>query len=383
MSRDATTRAHGSSAYAPRALEPIALARAVLEHHRPSIARALNLLDDERPRAQASARELLAHLPNPCDCPNAQLLGLTGPPGVGKSSLVAALISEWRSSNLRVAVLAVDPSSPKTGGALLGDRLRMRRDFADEGAFIRSLANRNTYGGLAPHVLPMACVMLAAFDRVIIETVGVGQREVDIASLADTTALVVQPGAGDAVQLLKAGIMEVPDLLVVNKSDLGAIAERTRSDLTAMFGGASGNFGEASGDFGEARHDKVMATSATEHAGINALAQAFNARHTTLGATSTLARLRAKAQTTWLVSQIQREYGERGLALLGGEPSIADINSPSQSSVLERLALLRTQAEALFISAPQTKTTNFDTHSRGDVFAPPSSQNSTDFGSSS
>ena len=198
-----------------------------------AVARALNLLDDARADARRVASALLDELPSLQASTNAQLVGLTGPPGVGKSSLICALIGRWRARGLRVGVLAVDPSSPLSGGALLGDRLRMQVAADDDGVFIRSLANRGSYGGLARELLPMSVVMLAAFDRVLIETVGVGQREVDVARIADTTCVVVQPGAGDAIQFLKSGIMEIPDILVVNKSDLGGLAMSTASELAA------------------------------------------------------------------------------------------------------------------------------------------------------
>ncbi|HEY6131031.1 MAG TPA: methylmalonyl Co-A mutase-associated GTPase MeaB, partial [Halioglobus sp.] len=202
----------------PAAATDIAnLAAAIGRGERTAIADALNLLDDRRQASRASATRLLAHLQRAPDNPAGHLIGITGPPGAGKSTLSAALIAVWRQRRQRVGVLAVDPSSPVSGGALLGDRLRMLTSADDDGVFVRSLSSRGQFGGLSAEVWPMSVVMLAGFDVVLIETVGVGQREVDISHLCDTTCYVAQPGSGDSVQFLKAGILEVPHILVVNK----------------------------------------------------------------------------------------------------------------------------------------------------------------------
>jgi LAO/AO transport system kinase len=150
----------------------------------------------------------------------AALVGVTGAPGAGKSTLVNALVREWRAQQRTVAVLAIDPSSPFSGGALLGDRVRMQDHALDEGVFVRSMASRGQLGGLSWST-PQALLALdaAGFDRVIVETVGVGQAEVEVAALADTTVVVVAPGMGDAVQAAKAGILEVADVFCVNKAD--------------------------------------------------------------------------------------------------------------------------------------------------------------------
>ncbi|MCB1699436.1 MAG: methylmalonyl Co-A mutase-associated GTPase MeaB, partial [Halioglobus sp.] len=196
--------------------DPSGLAAAVRRRERPALARALNLLDDRRSESRQLAAELLRLLEADMADEHGHLIGMTGPPGAGKSSLTAALISVWRKRGLRVGVLAVDPSSPVSGGALLGDRLRMKTSSDDDGVFIRSLACRGEFGGLSAEVWPMSLVMLAAFDVVMIETVGVGQREIDVARMCDTTCFVAQPGSGDSIQFLKAGILEVPHVLVVN-----------------------------------------------------------------------------------------------------------------------------------------------------------------------
>lgn len=165
---------------------------------------------------------------------NAQVVGLTGAPGAGKSSLTSALCSELRSRGERVGVLAIDPTSPFSGGAILGDRVRMGEHALDDGVFIRSMATRGHLGGLSVATPEAARVMDAAgFARVIVETVGVGQAEVEIAGAADTTVVVVNPGWGDSVQAAKAGLLEVADIFVINKADRPGVRE-TRRDLEAM-----------------------------------------------------------------------------------------------------------------------------------------------------
>jgi LAO/AO transport system kinase len=163
-------------------------------------------------------REFLKSLPADFKTP---VIGITGPPGSGKSTLVDALVSELKDTGARIAVLAVDPSSPFTSGSLLGDRIRMSRQFNNERVFIRSMASRGSAGGLSPKIIEVSdLVKAAAFDYLFIETVGVGQGEVEIAGVADVTVVVLVPGAGDSLQMLKSGLMEVADIFVVNKSDL-------------------------------------------------------------------------------------------------------------------------------------------------------------------
>lgn len=167
------------------------------------------------------------------DTGRAAVVGITGSPGSGKSTLSDALIQEWRGAGSTVAVVAIDPTSPFTGGAILGDRIRMTRWYADDGVFIRSLATRGHLGGLSAATLRVAAVLDAAnYDIVVIETVGVGQSEVDVADAADTTVVVLTPAGGDAVQAFKAGIMEVGDVFCVNKSDMPG-ADRVRREVRA------------------------------------------------------------------------------------------------------------------------------------------------------
>jgi LAO/AO transport system kinase len=179
-----------------------------------ALARLLSLVEDESPRMREVVTELLPHTGQ------ARIIGLTGAPGVGKSTMTSALVGAFRAAGRGVAVLAVDPTSPFTGGALLGDRIRMQEHATDEGVFIRSMATRGHLGGLAA-ATPQAIRVLdaAGFELIIIETVGVGQAEVAIASLADTVAVLLAPGMGDAIQAAKAGLLEVADLYIVNKAD--------------------------------------------------------------------------------------------------------------------------------------------------------------------
>jgi len=190
------------------------LAQRLLAGDRRALARAISLVENHDPAGWALVREVYPHTGK------ATVVGITGAPGAGKSTLIGGLISNRRAADRSVAVLSIDPSSPFTQGALLGDRIRLTEHFLDPGVFIRSMANRGALGGLSEASLQAALLMDAAGrDDVFLETVGVGQAEVDIIDHADTVLLVLMPGAGDSVQALKAGIMEIPDIIVVNKAD--------------------------------------------------------------------------------------------------------------------------------------------------------------------
>ena len=190
------------------------LAERLLAGDRRALARAISLVENDDPEGWALVRDVYPKTGN------AQIVGFTGPPGVGKSTLIGRLIEQARANDRQIAVLSIDPSSPFTKGALLGDRIRLSDHFLDRGVFIRSMATRGSLGGLSEATLQAALLMDASGkDDVFLETVGVGQAEVDIIDHADTVVLVLMPGSGDSIQALKAGVMEIPDVIVVNKSD--------------------------------------------------------------------------------------------------------------------------------------------------------------------
>lgn len=190
------------------------LARRLLSGDRRALARAITLVENDDPAGWELVRDVYPRTGR------AAMVGFTGPPGVGKSTLIGALVAHERERERTIAVLSIDPSSPFTKGALLGDRIRLADHFLDPGVFIRSMANRGALGGLSEAALQAALLMDASGrDMVLLETVGVGQAEVDIIDHADTVVLVLMPGSGDSVQALKAGVMEIPDVIVVNKSD--------------------------------------------------------------------------------------------------------------------------------------------------------------------
>src|SRR5438128_7956270 len=190
------------------------LAQRLLAGDKRALARGISLVEDDDPAGWELVREVYPHTGR------AAVIGFTGPPGVGKSTLIGALVKHQREREREVAVLSIDPSSPFTQGALLGDRIRLSDHFLDPGVFIRSMANRGALGGLSEAALQAALLMDASGrDVVLLETVGVGQAEVDIIDHADTVVLVLMPGSGDSIQALKAGVMEIPDVIVVNKAD--------------------------------------------------------------------------------------------------------------------------------------------------------------------
>jgi LAO/AO transport system kinase len=198
----------------PDAAKSAPLAERLLGGDKRALARAITLIESDDPAGWELVREVYPRTGK------ARIVGFTGPPGVGKSTLIGALTAELRKSDRAVAVLSIDPSSPFTHGALLGDRVRLSDHFLDPGVFIRSMASRGALGGLSEAALQVALVMDAAGkDDVLIETVGVGQGEIDIVDHADTIVLALMPGSGDSIQALKAGVMEIPDVIVVNKSD--------------------------------------------------------------------------------------------------------------------------------------------------------------------
>ena len=218
----------------------------------------------------------------------AHIVGITGPPGVGKSSLIDRLIEKYRRQKKSVGVIAVDPTSPITGGALLGDRLRMQRHSEDDGVFIRSLATRNHRGGVTDSTPAIVHALDAAgFDVVIVETVGTGQDEVEVADVVDTVVVVLMPELGDQIQRAKSGLMEIADVLVVNKSDLSGRSVAEASASAAAHAAAT------------------VRTSAKTEEGVEALVEAIAAHHKKLMATGDLAKRRARAARAEVIRLLQ------------------------------------------------------------------------------
>jgi LAO/AO transport system kinase len=250
--------------------------------------------------------------------PRAATIGLTGPPGVGKSSLTAVLIDSWRAAGRTVGVIAVDPSSKVSGGALLGDRTRLRTDPLDAGVFVRSMAARDRLGGIADLTVAAMVLMRALFDLVLIETVGVGQSETDVAAIVDTIVLCVQPGAGDSLQFMKAGLFELPNIIVVTKSDMGEMASRTQADLAAALGLAEHNESPI----------ELIGVSAQAGEGIGALSAAIDRHHRIIGARLD-ARRHDQAQG-WVVSAVKERWGSVGLKRAGSlsfDPAISPFDA--------------------------------------------------------
>jgi LAO/AO transport system kinase len=263
------------------------------------------LIEDRSAGGRSAALELLAEVSPAAmngEAP-AHLIGVTGPPGAGKSSLLSALVSSWRDDGRTVAILAVDPSSKRSGGSLLGDRARIDHNPGDDGVLIRSTAAGGRLGGLAPPTREATEALAAAFDVVVVETVGVGQSETDVEQVCDTLAVIVQPASGDTLQFLKAGIMEVPDILVVTKSDLGDVALAARRDMAA-----------ALRSLGRRDTPVVAVSSIPPPSGIDELVEALDAHRASLDLPAARSRQRRLAALAELVS----EHGESALRALGG-----------------------------------------------------------------
>jgi LAO/AO transport system kinase len=297
---------------------------------------ALNLLESTAAADREQAAALLREVSPAALGGEAQghVIGVTGPPGAGKSTLLSALLHAWRAQERSVAMLAVDPSSRRSGGSLLGDRARIDFDPADRGVLIRSTAAGDRLGGLAQATRSTAHALAAAFDVVVIETVGVGQAETDVADVADTVVVVVQPGSGDVLQFLKSGIMEIPDVLVVTKADLGQIALRARRDLSAALRSLG------------SKHVDVLAVSALAPAsGIDDLVAALDAHRATLD----LSARRATARRAAALTEFAVEHGERGVRDLGGRPAAQALlaaQDPGMSVPALVAALAHATAEA-------------------------------------
>ncbi|WP_018631305.1 ArgK/MeaB family GTPase [Neomegalonema perideroedes] len=310
---------------------------------KPALAKALTLIE-RAPRAP----ETLALLDEAWADPQGFVLGLTGPPGVGKSTLTDALIRHWREQGLSVGVIAVDPSSMQSGGALLGDRARLSVSPEDSGVFVRSLASRGRLGGLAALAWPSAILMRAVHDRVILETVGVGQSEIDIAALADVVAVCLQPASGDALQFMKAGLMETPDVLAVAKADLGAPARRAAADLRAAMSLAPPRL--------DGWKAPTLLLSAQTGEGLAEFVAQAEGRFAFLAKSDSLQEKRAEQAASWMREALRDSYGRAGLELLRRAAperlwSAGDAPFVAEAAAQARLERVFARLEAEFLNS--------------------------------
>jgi len=263
----------------PDAAKAAPLAERLVAGEKRALARAITLIESDDPAGWELVREVYPRTGK------ARIVGFTGPPGVGKSTLIGALTGELRKAEREVAVLSIDPSSPFTRGALLGDRIRLTDHFLDPGVFIRSMASRGALGGLSEAALQVALVMDAAGkDDVLIETVGVGQAEIDIVDHADTIVLALMPGSGDSIQALKAGVMEIPDIIVVNKADHPMTDTMVREVRGVL----------ALSQDPEGWKVPILRTEAARGEGVDELAEQIDAHRAFIEAAGTLAERRAR-----------------------------------------------------------------------------------------
>ena len=309
-----------------------ALADSILSGDPRSVARGISLVENDADAGPALVRELFAR------SGHGFLVGVTGAPGAGKSTLVDGLVSRWRKSGSTVGVLAVDPTSPFTGGAMLGDRVRMQAHAKDAGVFIRSMATRGHLGGLARATTDAATVLDAAgHDLIAIETVGVGQDEVEIARMADVSIVVLVPGMGDDVQALKAGVMEIADIFVVNKADRDGAA-RMKSELELML-----QLRPAAG-----WTVPVLLTVASDGKGIDELVAQVDAHHAYLAASGEGARRQAAGRRTDFARALRDEIDRRIARALTDGACAAVVDAVEQGSLDPYAAMRRVLADPGF-----------------------------------
>jgi len=252
--------------------------------------------------------------------PRAHVVGITGPPGVGKSTLINTLIAGWRARGRTVGVIAVDPSSRRSGGALLGDRTRLKTDPEDQGVFVRSMAARDRLGGLAELTVAAMVLMRAVYDVVLIETVGVGQSETDVVRVADTVLFCVQPGSGDSLQFMKAGIAEIPHIVLVTKADMDKEARRARADVEGAL-----SLADADGDW----EIPVLMVSSMKGQGIDDLIAALDRHRDHLA--PRLAEVRRGQAEAWLEEFVRERFGREGVRKAG------DLRLPPGTAPFRRL----------------------------------------------
>jgi LAO/AO transport system kinase len=274
-----------------------------------ALARGITLIENGEPAGWELVREIYPRTGN------ARIVGITGPPGVGKSTLIGALTAELRKADRRIGVLSIDPSSPFTRGALLGDRIRLSDHFLDPDVFIRSMATRGSLGGLAEAALQAALLMDASGkDVVLLETVGVGQAEIDVVDHADTIVLVLMPGSGDSIQALKAGVMEIPDVIVINKADHPLTDTMVREVQTALSLGPQGSWSVP-----------ILRTEASKGEGVAELAERIDEHRRHIEQEGTLEERRARNLRNEVLglaaARLRRELDSRA----EDDPAVAEL----------------------------------------------------------
>ena len=295
------------------------LAERILKGDQRAIARGISLIEDRKPEHRELMSRLYTHTGK------AQIIGITGSPGAGKSSLVNGLLGEWRQKNKSVAVIAVDPTSPFSGGALLGDRIRMRDHEEDEGVFIRSMGTRGSLGGLSEASQDVVRLMDAAgYDLVIIETVGVGQSELDIMKTADTVALVLYPSGGDLIQAFKAGIMEIADIFIINKADLPGV-DQLKGELEDLIHIT---------DRTESWEPPVIQTVSTLKQGMKQVVDSTSAHHSYLSSTGRKTERRLSQKEQEVLRRLQERFS-RDIASVLKSTFAETASSTSNQSLIE------------------------------------------------
>jgi len=292
------------------AAKSASLAERVLEGDKRALARAITLIESDDPAGWDLVREVYPRTGR------ARIVGFTGPPGVGKSTIIGALTTKLRAADREIGVLSIDPSSPFTRGALLGDRIRLSEHFLDPGVFIRSMASRGALGGLSEHALQAALVMDAAGkDDVLLETVGVGQGEIDIVDHADTIVLALMPGSGDSIQALKAGVMEIPDLILVNKADHPMTDTMVREIRGVL------SLAEDTGGW----QVPILRTEASKGEGIEELATKIDEHRAHIESEGTLERRRARNLRNEVLGIASARLRRRLTEAVADDPEVAEL----------------------------------------------------------